>query len=312
MVSGYALECLESASCSGGMEMMLNHYRQFSLFTNPGLYRHILQMDLPDDVREIGYLVRKQLIHRNLLANGNTGSNADLRYGDMTKVPWWRQPEDDYLPSTSAMLAELFRRDERGFVADRKEENKLILTCRFVAILMAAILKAKGKPARVRSGFDPYSSPKPGTSCDHWITQYWHAAQKRWITIDVDCCLEDLQFDPFDMPTHVFDWSADVWLKVRAGEADPDRFWNAGGFDGLMPIAWELYYDFHCLMNNEIIYLHSPKHVGPAVFDRLSSADLDEIDHLARLMQHPDENFQVLCDIWQTNRKERLLGGALL
>src|SRR5262249_41608774 len=141
-------------------------------------------------------------IHRVVLKNGNTGSNADCRYGDMTKVPWWRQPEDDYLPTTSAMLAELFRRDERGFVHDRSEENKLILTCRFVAILMASILKSKGRPARVRSNFDPNTSPKPGTSCDHWITQYWDDVQKRWITIDVDCCLEALRFDPFDAPMH--------------------------------------------------------------------------------------------------------------
>lgn len=101
-------------------------------------------------------LVRKQIIHRVTLKNGNTGSNEGLKYGDMTKVPWYRQPEDDILVTVAAMLAELYRRDERGFVIDRAEEDKLVLTCRFIAILMASILKSKNIPARVRSGFTPY------------------------------------------------------------------------------------------------------------------------------------------------------------
>ena len=291
---------------------ILNHYRQFSTFTNPGLYKEKLVNELPDNVSEIGKLLRKQIIHRVTLSNGNSGSNADLRYGDMTKVPWWRQPEDDNLPTASAMLAELYRRDKRGFIADRQEENKLILTCRFVAILMATILKSKNKPARVRSGFDPYTSPQPGKSCDHWITQYWEFQQQRWITIDVDCCLQELQFNPFDMPVSVFDWSANVWLNVREGKTDPKRFWNAGGFEGLMPIAWELYYDLHCLMNNEIIYLHSPQHTAPNKFAKLSEQDLSKIDQLAYLLLDPDKNFDTLSNLWGTDKNIRLLGGALL
>ena len=291
---------------------ILQHYRQFSIFTNPGPYEQSLVRDLPDDVSAIGKLVRRQIIHRVTLLNGNTGSNADLRYGDMTKVPWWRQAEDDILPTAAAMLAELYRRDNRGLTPERWEVNKLIVTCRFVAILMASILKSKGKPARVRSGFAPYAAPKPGMSCDHWITQYWEDSQQRWITIDVDCCFEDLNFDPFDMPTEVFDWSANAWLAARTGDVDPDRFWNAGGFSGLMPISWELYYDLHCLMNNEIIYLHCPSHVRIGKFEELSAAELDKIDRLARLMQEPDKNFQVLRELWESDKEVRLLTGALL
>ncbi len=291
---------------------ILTHYLEFSTFTNPGLYKERLKYDLPDDVQDIGRLLRSQIIHRVTLKNGNSGSNADLRYGDMTKVPWWRQPEDDNLPTASAMLAELYRRDNRGFIADRNESNKLILTCRFIAILMASILKSKSYPARVRSGFDPYASSKPGKSCDHWITQYWQASENRWLTIDVDCCFENLAFDPFDMPTTVFDWSADVWLNARRGLIDPKRFWNAGGYEGLMPIAWELYYDLHCLMNNEIIYLHSPAHTSPDKFTNLSTDELKNIDSLAQLMQEPDKNFAALQNIWQTNKEIQLLTGALL
>src|SRR5260221_12220324 len=93
---------------------ILNHYLQYSQFTYPGLYEAYLKA-LPVDIRKLGYLIRKQVIHRTTLAAGNTGTNADLKYGDMTEVPWWRQSEDDYFITATAIIAELFRRDPKGF-----------------------------------------------------------------------------------------------------------------------------------------------------------------------------------------------------
>lgn len=291
---------------------VLNHYLEFSSFTNPGCYEKQLKKNLPNNIRKMGLLIRKQIIHRVTLKNGNTGSNADIKYGDMKKVPWYRQAEDDYFPTAAAILAELYRRNKRGFVKNRKEKDRLILTCRFVSILMASILKSKGIPARVRSGFAPYFKGFGNKSVDHWINQYWDKKQKRWITIDVDGSLEDyLDFNPYNMPRDVFDFSADAWLAVRKGKADENYFWNAGGFEGLNVIAWELFYDFYCLMNNEIIYLHLPKYIW-GNFDKLSEKELKEIDELAHLMKKPDKNFEELRKIWQTKKKFRILKGALL
>jgi hypothetical protein len=292
------------------------HYLSFSTFTYPGLYRQKLINDLPDDIREIGLLIRKNFIHRTTLAAGNIGNNSDLRFGDMTKVPWWRQPEDDNLPTAAAMLAELYRRDERGLVPDRAVENKLVLTCRFVSILLAAILKSKGIPARVRSGNASYFPPhyKFGkVSWDHWINQYWSDEQDRWVIIDVDGSLslaEDL--DPYDLPVGAFDFPGKAWLDVRAGKVDPDYFYNAGGERGAIVVAWSLFYDFHSLMNNEIIYLHGPEMVKMRSFPKLTQKQLEAIDELAELMLDPDANFDRLKHIWETKKESRLLSGALL
>ncbi|KKU11385.1 MAG: hypothetical protein UX65_C0002G0018 [Parcubacteria group bacterium GW2011_GWB1_46_8] len=293
-----------------------DNYLQFSQYTDPGLYGEVFKKSLPNDVREIGLLVRKQLIHRMVLKNGNTGSNADLRYGDTTRVPWTRQPEDDVFVTTSAMLAELFRRDPRGLVPDRAAENKLVLTCRFTTILMASLLKLKGIPARVRSGFAPYfvvDGLPAGKSDDHWINQYWDEKESRWVTIDVDGSIEGyLKFDPYDMPEETFDFSADAWLAVRSGKTDGDHFWNGGGNGGLMAISWELFYDFHCLMNDEIIYHHAPEITNFGKFDKLSEKQLAEIDDLAKLMQKPDDNFDQLKNIWETKKEFRLVKGGLI
>ncbi|MFC1629732.1 transglutaminase domain-containing protein [Patescibacteria group bacterium] len=272
---------------------ILDHYSKFSLYTNPGCYKDFLKA-LPDKIEELGFLIRKQIIHRCTLKKGNPGSNADLKYGDMDKLPWWRlRCEDDVLPNVVSMIAELLRLDSRGFVLDRTVENKIVVTCRFVSALTASILKSKGIPARVRSGFAPYFEEFPG-SWDHWISQYWNKKEKRWITIDVDGSLDNkalANFNPYDVPKEEFDWAGKTWLGIRRGELDPENFINAGGAKGLMPASWAIFYDFHSLMNNEIIYFHGPNYARIEVFDKLPEKELKEIDELAELLLNPDESF---------------------
>lgn len=297
-------------------EKILKHYLDFSIYTYPGLYQDKLKNDLPDNIREFGFLVRKNIIHRTTLAAGNTGTNADLKFGDMTKVPWWRQPEDDILVTAGAMLTELYHRDQRGFVNNRAEKDKLVLTCRFVSILVASILKSKGIPARVRSGNVPYFSAVYGNvSTDHWINQYWSQPENRWITIDVDgsTSLEG-KFDPYDMPNGKFDFPADAWLGIRAGKLDPKHFHNAKPETGAIVVLWSLFYDFHSLMNNEIIYIYGPAggYGEDEKFKNLTKEELAKIDNLARLMQQPDDNFDELVKIWETEKDLRLLSGGLL
>jgi len=294
---------------------ILIHYLQYSQYTSPSVYENEIIKSFPDEVREIGLLVRKQLIHRMTLQNGNTGSNEDLRYGDMIKVPWNRQPEDDIFVTASAMISELYRRDPKGFTHDRSAEHKLILACRHISVLMAAILKAKKISARVRSGFAPYFVVKglpSGKSDDHWINQYFNKKEQRWVTIDVDGSFEELHFDPYDIPSGTFDFAADVWIGIRNGTINADHFWNAGGNGGLIVVAWELFYDFHCLMNDEVIYTHTPKIVHFGTFEKLTEFQLKEIDNLAKLMQNPDKYFDELLHIWETKKQFRLVKGGLI
>ncbi|MCB9798526.1 transglutaminase domain-containing protein [Candidatus Nomurabacteria bacterium] len=297
-------------------QKIIKHYKQFSTFTYPGCYQEYLKKNLPDDIEDIGLLVRKNIIHRTTLAAGNTGSNADLRFGDMTKLPWWKQPEDDILLTASSMLAELFRRDKKGLTLKRKTENKIILTCRYTSILMASILKSKGIPCRVRAGhanyFDMGSLGKVST--DHWINQYWDKKQKRWVTIDVDGSLSifDKSVDPYDIKNGQFDFPAQAWRDVRSGKIPAKHFYNAGHVFGMLPVLWSLFYDFHSLMSNEIHYNHGPKYSNPKVFENMTESELKEVDKLANLLLDPDKNFEKLTKIYNTKKEFRLLVGGLL
>lgn len=294
-------------------QRLLEHYLQTGTYTYAGPYREYFK-GLPDNVEELCKLVCGQVIHRVTLMEGNTNANADLRYGDMTRYPWYRMRcEDDVFLTAAAMTAELFRMDERGFVPDRAVEHKIVVCCRYVAVLTAAILKAKGIPARCRAGFAPYFAE--GKSMDHWITQYWSVEQNRWVSIDADAFfdVEKLGFSPYDIPAERFDWAADTWLGIRGGTKDGSRFIYADGLgtDSLKAAVRYLFYDFHALMNNELTFLFLPSFLADKL-DDLQEKDMQEFDRLAELLLHPDENFDRLQYLWENERKYRIINSPLV
>lgn len=292
---------------------LMRHYLSTGPYTYPGLYRDYFKT-LPDDVSELGELICSQIIHRVTLKQGNTNANEGLIYGDMDLFPWYRMRcEDDVFLTAPAMTAELFRLDDRGFTRDRRVECKLVVTCRYVSVLMSSILKAKGIPCRSRSGFAPYIDINAVSSYDHWINQYWDDKRSDWVSFDSDGFFKRdvIGFDQYDIPFTKFDWAADTWLKIRRNKTDGNRFVYAGGETGIEAAIRAVFYDYHSLMNNEISYLFQPAYIDWKV-DWLNESDLAEIDHLAGLMLAPDKNFNALCDLWKNNRKFRILNSPLV
>ena len=289
---------------------LLDHYLKTSTYTYAGEYQNYFK-SLPDDIPELAHLVCSQVIHRVTLKEGNANANKGLLYGDMTRFPWHRMRcEDDILHTAVSMTAELFRLDERGFIPDRPVESKIVVTCRYVSVLMSAILKTKGIPCRSRSGFAPYL--QEGLSLDHWINQYWDKKQEKWITFDADFFGDDsLGFNQYDMPLDTIDWAGDTWLNIRENKADGTVLLWAGGEHSLKAAIRAICYDFHALMNNEISYLFQPAYMA-GKFEALTEDDLMEIDNLARLLVKNDDNFDELSVIWNTNRKFRKLNSPLV
>ena len=210
------------------------------------------------------------------------------------------------------MIAELLRKD-RNYAEDRNIENKIHVTCRGQAILLASILKTKGIPARVRSGF---TLKNDSVYHDHWITEYYNENEKRWILVDADMCCNNLEFNPYDIPKDCFLTAAKAYLNIRNNILNPNEIYSAE-FDYnsrdkyIIPtIIKALMYDFHCLMNDEIIYSHYPKYFKEKNFV-LNEDDYKELDSLAMLMLEPNENFEKIRIIWNTNEKYRIMCGGL-
>ena len=292
-------------------EDILTFYKQTSIYTDLGLYSDFAKK-LPDDINLLGQLQRKQIIHPYDIRKFRKNKINDYYYGDMTKIPEIGLVyENDLYPTAIAIISELLRRDS-SYSFERKMEDKLHLCCREQAILLAAILKAKGYACRVRSGFSNYI--KNEVNMDHWITEYYNEKERRWILVDADFHFPDLPFDfnVDDIPRDKFIFGAESYLGIRTNKLDPNKYIYASDPPtiGLKAALRALFYDFHSLMNNEIIFLHAPKYIVDRDFI-LSETELEELDNLAKLLLNPDKNFDTLQKIWNNTPKYRILSGGM-
>lgn len=293
-------------------DKILEFYKQTSLYTDLGLYTDFAK-SLPDDIDELCVLQRMQIIHPIVYSNSDIRKQSKCFWGDMTKVPITRLDyEDDLFPTAISMISELLRKD-KNYDKNRKAENKIHVTCRGEAILLTATLKAKGYSARVRSGFAPYIKYN-GVNYDHWITEYFDEKKDRWVLVDADehCPDHEMGFDLNDIPRDKFIFGAEAYLGIRNNKYKDDEIYYASvpPTFGLKASLRSLFYDFHSLMNDEIIFLHLPKYIVDKNFE-LNEEEYVELDNLAKLMLDPDTNFEKLLEIWNNNLKFRIMTGGM-
>ena len=290
------------------MNEILEFYKKTSIYTDLGLYCHFAR-SLPNDIKELVKLQRMQIIHPIIICN----NLQDGWWDDLTKVPKTSIIfEDDIFPTAQSMLAELLRRD-KNYSINRKVEDKIHVICRGEAILLAAILKAKGIPTRVRSGFAEYLR-HDGIYYDHWITEYYDKKDNKWILVDADDQWGDIKidFDLNDIPRNKFMFGAEAYLNLRNNNKSQKNivFSSEPITIGLPAAIRVLFFDFHSLMNDEIIINFVPKYVLEKNFN-LNEDELKELDELASLMLEPDNNFNKLYEIWNNNLKFRIMSGGL-
>lgn len=292
----------------------IEFYKKTSCFTELGLYKNFAQA-LPDDIRELCLLQRHQIIHPvAIMKCGGLGAKSSQPiltfHGDMTQIPCDSLLfENERFPTALSILAELLRRENK-YSCERKIQNKMHLTCREQAILLAAILKAKGIPARARSGYAPYIS-NDGVFHDHWICERFCDKENRWVLTDADCCVENLDFDFADIPCDKFLFGAQSYLKIRNKEICDNalEFASVPPTHGMRAALQSLFYDLHSLMNDEIFFWHSPRYIVEKNFN-LSQAEFEELDSIANLMLEPSKNFEKICDIWESSPKFRIVSGG--
>lgn len=296
---------------------LLNFYQKTSLFTDLGFYTAFAK-NLPNDIETLCLLLRNQIIHPFDLKDEEERNNPRSFYGDMTKIPRTSLIyENDLFPTAIAMIAELLRRNP-NFTIERKIEDKLHVCCRETTILLVAILKAKNIPARARCGFTHAVSEIDGMG-DHWIVEYYNEECKRWVLVDPTMFYDQETLDYFkidysliDIPRDKFIFAANAYLGLRNGKykkediygfSDPKTF-------GIKAAIDELFYDFHSLMNNEILFCQSPKYLKNNKYE-LTDDEYIELDELAKLMLNPDENFESLYSVWENTEKFRIMSGGM-
>lgn len=221
-----------------GNKSVLDFYRQYSSFTDPGDYAYLYE-NLPDSLPELCKLIRSQFIH----LYSELPNHSEL-------IPEERWDEQLKYPTVSQVLEALVSYDSRGFVYDRKPEHRLVLGCRDNALLLASILKYRGIPTRLRSGHATYLIPDFHAS--HTICEVWNENENRWMLVDPSTDMVDFNRD-------MFDFSNETWLKLQNNEIDPMNYGFPGKYSGFISIFGKITPDLSFLLGNEhTIYQYNP------------------------------------------------------
>ena len=221
----------------------LAYYSQHGPMTSPG--RHVaLLSDLPRDVAGLSAVLHGLLIHEHLA--GLYG--VTLRDEDRASV---------HVRLVEDLLELIICRDASPLTVPREPAARLAGNCRHFTVLLVAMLRAQGTPARARCGFGGYFGT--GTFEDHWVCEYWDASAARWKLADaqIDARQREIfpvSFDVTDVPRDQFLIAGDGWSRCREGTADPADFGlSTLKESGLWWIAGNLMRDAAALGNVELL-----------------------------------------------------------
>ncbi|MFJ6675683.1 transglutaminase-like domain-containing protein [Actinosynnema sp. NPDC091369] len=191
-------------------------YTRHSPLTDPGDLSHLLD-GLPRDVATLVTVVRGVLVHRD---------EPPWRFGFELSEERYRQSGTRRLRDILAVLGDL---------RERPVVERFPSTCRDFCVLLCALLRHAGVPARPRAGFGNYF-PRCGAPAlydDHWVVEYWDD-ERGWLLADAELARPEdreayqVEFDAVDVPRDRFLVAGRAWLAGRSGEIDPGIFTISG------------------------------------------------------------------------------------
>jgi hypothetical protein len=208
-----------------------------------GLGRHATLADrLPTDVGELCHVIQGFLIHDAWLG----------RYG--VEVASARLQEL-LLRFVDRILDRASELDGRPWTEARPPDRRVVVCCRDFSIVLCALLRHMGIPARARCGFATYFGP--GHYEDHWVCEHWSETERRWIATDAQLDalqrrLLGIQFDMLDLTPEQFVSGGRAWALCRRGEADPDSF-GIAHLHGLGIVRGNMLRDLAALNKQEVV-----------------------------------------------------------
>jgi hypothetical protein len=266
--------------------MTLDAYRTPADMSDPGR-QAVLMEGLPRDPARLAGVVQGLLLHQHIApAYGVTLSGA--------------QHGEPHVREVEAMLDRIVAHDARPLDQARPTNERLVGVCRHFSLLHVAMLRRQGVPARARCGFGAYF--ERAKFLDHWVTEYWNEADRRWVLFDAQLDqrqreLFKITFDPADVPRDRFLVAGDAWQMCRQGKADPGAFGILDMY-GLWFIAGNVIRDVAALNNKEML----PWDVWGGMAGPGGELDVPFIDRLAALSRDPDGHEQALREVYADKR----------
>ena len=266
--------------------MSTDAYRSPVAMSDAGAKAAVLD-GLPHDVGGLAEVVQGVLIHEHIAPAYGVTLSAE-------------QHAQAHMRGVEKVLDRIVRQDGRPLTQARPAGERVVGVCRHFTLLHVAMLRRWGTAARARCGFGAYFHK--GRFVDHWVTEYWNEAQKRWVLVDAQLDqrqreLFGIAFDPLDVPRELFLVAGDAWQLCRAGKAEPDAF-GILDMHGLWFVASNVIRDVAALNNHEML----PWDVWGGMTRNDAELDLPFLDRLADLSHAPDRYFGDLRAAYKDER----------
>ncbi|MCK1390934.1 transglutaminase-like domain-containing protein [Bradyrhizobium sp. 1] len=187
-----------------------DRYASHSVFTDPGAYATLIG-GLPRDIAALCRTLQGLLIHEAWIERQGLDP-ADFSGQSRATLPVARR------------LEQLLTIAPGPLSIARPGASRALATCRDFSLMMCAVLRHHGRPARLRCGFGKYFTGHP--LHDHWVCEYWARDAQRWVLVDAELdelhrSLLKFDFDPTDVPRTEFITGIEAWKRCRSGAIDP-------------------------------------------------------------------------------------------
>jgi hypothetical protein len=242
----------------------LDYYRRHSCVTDPGTKRYLFN-GLPADPAALAKIIGGVLVHRD----------CTQRFG--FTLPEQRRDEAN-TRYVEAILTYL------GTMQQRLPRERFAGTCRDFTVLLCAMLREAGIPARARAGFAGYFADE--FFDDHWVVEVWNG-DRGWHLVDAQVAsapngtYTDAEIDPLNVPRDAFLVGGQAWQECRAGSRDPGRIGTyAAGLTGMWEVQGNVVRDLASLNRVETLPWDNWGLI-PTHYDQLDPADLDLLDRAA-------------------------------
>lgn len=271
---------------------VLDFYREQSSLTSPGRLAQAFDA-LPDDPTALARIAQGLVLHKYMAQ----------AYG--VDVPAAREVES-HTRRVESMLDQILAHDGRPLPALRAPDRRLLGVCGHFTVMLVAMLRAKGIPARERAGFGAYFNAPYYE--EHVLCEYWNDHEGRWVLLDTQFdevwrSQLKIEHDPFDVPRDQFLIASDAWTLCRSGKADPDLFGIFNGNKrGQWFIAAELIRDTAALNKMEVL-VWDVWGAMPRPDTQLAPAELAYFDRIAALTRDPDASFAELIALYRDDAR---------
>ena len=266
--------------------MFKEYYTLHSYCSNPGSYKGLFNC-ISQDISEIC----------------KTGHGLFLHYADLnlfsTSVSEERYKELN-LRTIQNSLEKIILNENRALNMPRTAEKSVMGVCRDTALLLCSILRSRGIPTRLRSGFVSYFIP--GLFLDGFCVEYYNEKKSQWCSVDtrtmqlhIDHYKLSIDFDLTDVPSDKFISAAQAWKMCRFENADPVRF-GSRQHRGLFAVRNRLIQDLALLNKQETLIWD----VWGAMLCSVIT-DFKLLDDLAELLINDKGNVKKITEFYNNN-----------